>query len=269
MPDVAANGITIHYERTGGAKPVLVLLHGLTDDGHCWPRLVGALRDAYDIITPDARAHGQSQAPDSGYTYKIMAADVAGLVHALGVQPVALLGHSMGAMTAAVVAANHPDVVRCLVLEDPPWRETVPSPAQRAVAADGWLTMMRGMKRATIEQLISSATQRNPGIKQWDPVEFAPWWESKQRVSFNIIELLHTEPLPCQDIAGRIACPTLLLTADVSRVAAVTPQLAAQLTAMNPHITTVAINNAGHNIRRENFPAYLQAVSTFLAAHAA
>lgn len=269
MPEMTANGITIHYERTGGVRPALVLLHGLTDSGNCWPRLVSALRHAYDIITPDARAHGRSQAPDSGYTYDIMAADVAGLIRGLGLARAAVLGHSMGATTAALVAANHPDIVHCLVLEDPPWHESVPSPAQRAVAADGWQTMIRGMQRATPEQLISSAAQRNPGVKQWDPAELAPWLESKQRVSLNIIQLLHAAPLRYQDIVSRIGCPTLLLTADVSRGATVTPQLAAQIAAMNSHVTTVAISNAGHNVRRENFPAYAHAVSAFLATHAA
>jgi len=267
MPDIMANGITIHYERTGGNKAPLVLLHGLTDTGQCWPRLVSALRRDHDIITPDARAHGLSHAPESGYSYDIMAADTAGLIQALSLKKTALIGHSMGAMTAALVAASYPALVRCLVLEDPPWHDTVPSPEQRAVAADGWQTMIKGMQRATPEQLLASATQRNPGIKQWDAVELTPWREAKQQVSPHIIQLLRAAPLAYQDIVNRIVCPTLLLTADTERGAIVTPQLARQISAINKHVSVATISNAGHNIRRENFVDYHAAVSAFLAAH--
>ena len=45
MPEIVANGIRIYYERTGGDKPPVVLLHGITDSGRCWPRVVAALRD--------------------------------------------------------------------------------------------------------------------------------------------------------------------------------------------------------------------------------
>lgn len=53
--DVIANGIRIHYYRTGGDKPPLVLSHGATDNGLCWVRLTRALESEYDVIMPDAR----------------------------------------------------------------------------------------------------------------------------------------------------------------------------------------------------------------------
>ena len=56
--DVVANGIKIHYYRTGGDKPPVVLSHGATDDGLCWTRVTLALEAEYDVIMPDARGHG-------------------------------------------------------------------------------------------------------------------------------------------------------------------------------------------------------------------
>ncbi len=50
-----ANGINIHYLRTGGSKPPLVLLHGLTGSGACWSPLARALEGEYDVMMPDAR----------------------------------------------------------------------------------------------------------------------------------------------------------------------------------------------------------------------
>ena len=52
---VVANGIRIHYWRTGGAKPALVLAHGSSDDGLCWTNLAKELTDQYDVIMFDAR----------------------------------------------------------------------------------------------------------------------------------------------------------------------------------------------------------------------
>jgi N-formylmaleamate deformylase len=54
------NGIRIHYLRTGGAKPPVVLLHGLMGSGACWTSLARALEGEFDVVMPDARGHGGS-----------------------------------------------------------------------------------------------------------------------------------------------------------------------------------------------------------------
>jgi predicted alpha/beta-fold hydrolase len=74
-----ANGISIHYLRTGGAKPPVVLLHGLMGNGACWTPLARALEGEFDVVMPDARGHGGSSAPHHGYRYDDLASDVAGL----------------------------------------------------------------------------------------------------------------------------------------------------------------------------------------------
>jgi hypothetical protein len=50
------NGINIHYTRTGGSKPPVILLHGLTANGACWAALAHAIEGDYDVIMPAARA---------------------------------------------------------------------------------------------------------------------------------------------------------------------------------------------------------------------
>ncbi len=68
-----ANGISVHYLRTGGQKPPVVLLHGLMTNGACWAPVAQALAENYDVVMPDARGHGNSSAPDQGYDYDILA----------------------------------------------------------------------------------------------------------------------------------------------------------------------------------------------------
>ena len=114
-----ANGINIHYLRTGGSKPPLVLLHGLTGSGACWIPLARSLEGEYDVVMPDARGHGNSSTPVGGYRYEDHANDVVGLIHGLGLAAPVLLGHSMGGMIAAVVGSQLAAGIRGLILADP------------------------------------------------------------------------------------------------------------------------------------------------------
>lgn len=79
-----ANGINIHYLRTGGDKTPIVFLHRLMTNGACWTSLVRALEEDYDVIMPDARGHGNSSAPEQGYSYDNLASDVELLIEAIG-----------------------------------------------------------------------------------------------------------------------------------------------------------------------------------------
>src|SRR5262245_21756317 len=115
--DVVANGIKIHYHRTGGEKPPVVLCHGLTDNGLCWLRVAQVLEKDYDLIMPDSRGHGLSDVPETGYSVEDRAADLAGLIQALDLDKPALLGHSMGAETSAAVAAYYPGLISRALLE--------------------------------------------------------------------------------------------------------------------------------------------------------
>ena len=126
---VTANGIQIHYWRTGGDKPVMVMSHGVTDNGLCWTTLARALEADYDIIMYDARGHGLSDKPETGYGIDDHAADLVGLLEALELRAPILMGHSMGGAIVAVTAAQHPDLPRAVVLEDPVHMGPPPEPS--------------------------------------------------------------------------------------------------------------------------------------------
>ncbi len=124
--DVTANGIRLHYYRTGGDKPSVVLSHGYSDSGLCWLRLARDLEADYDVVMYDARGHGLSEAPDEGYTSMERADDLAGLIRALGLEKPAIMGHSMGASTTLYCAARYPGLMRAVVLEDGGIRSSEP-----------------------------------------------------------------------------------------------------------------------------------------------
>src|SRR5512134_1184173 len=117
---VMANGIRIHYWRTGGAgKPPLVLAHGSSDDGLCWTNLAKELTDRYDIIMFDARGHGLSDPPTPNDPEDVQVEDLSELIKALKLDKPILMGHSMGSASVAHFAAKYPDVPRAVILEDP------------------------------------------------------------------------------------------------------------------------------------------------------
>lgn len=92
----------------------VVLLHPLALSGGVWGSFADALPGP--VLTPDARGHGRSSWDGEPFTVEDMAADVASAIEAVG--PVDVVGMSMGASTALVLAASRPDLVRRLVLAD-------------------------------------------------------------------------------------------------------------------------------------------------------
>ena len=271
--DVIANGCKIHYYRTGGVKPPLVLSHGFTDSGLCWTRAAQILEADYDLIMPDARGHGLSDAPGAGYADTDRAADLAGLIQALELDRPALMGHSMGAATTATTAAQYPDLVSAAILEDPPWRNLDPAgPGERAglseedrkASGQAWRAEIVAHQSWTREQIVAFGQKRSPS---WDAIEFGPWADAKQRLNLRVFDSFAALRTPWREIVPRIQCPTCLVTADPEAGAIVSPQIAEQAAALNPLIQVVRLEGAGHNIRREQFVAFLQAVTAFLSAH--
>lgn len=261
---VTANDIRIYYHRTGGDKPPVVLAHGITDNGLCWTRLALALEADYDLIMFDARGHGLSDAPESGYGLEDHAADLAALVQALGLERPALIGHSMGAANVAVAVALYPDLARCAILEDPPWRDEPASVEERTAMAEEWRAQTIDRQSKTREEVIAEGRAQNP---TWADVEWGPWANAKLQVSPNVFDFITgTLPPSWQEVARRITCPLLLITGDPELGAIVTPQVAQEVLQIRPDAEVVHIAGAGHSVRREQFERYVEAVRAFLSA---
>jgi pimeloyl-ACP methyl ester carboxylesterase len=262
--DLEANGIRLHYTRTGGGGPPLVLAHGFSDDGLCWTPVARALEADYDVIMVDARGHGRSQAPERGYGHDDQASDLAGAIAALGLRRPVVLGHSMGAATALALAGTYPDVPGAILLEDPPmWWVAAPTggPADRE-----WQARMHdritGLKSKTREELIAAQRAETPS---WSEEELGPWADSKLRLSLNVLQRRSAPSLDWPALARGVTCPALLIVADPARGAIVTGEGAAALQALIPQLQVARIAGAGHSIRRDQFERYMQVVRAFLA----
>jgi pimeloyl-ACP methyl ester carboxylesterase len=121
MPTITVNGAELYYEEFGqgqaGRAPI-VLIHGATSTGQRdWHLAAPLLAREYRTIVLDCRGHGQSTNPDRSYRFCQLAADVAGLVRALGHERAHIIGHSNGGNVALVTLLEHPEVVQTAVLQ--------------------------------------------------------------------------------------------------------------------------------------------------------
>src|SRR4030088_1572400 len=116
---VQTNGTSL-YVRVGGKGPAVVLLHGFGDTGYMWAPLAAVLVKDHTVIVPDLRGMGLSTHPDSGYTKKNQAVDIAGVMDALKVQKADLVTHDIGNMVGYALAAQYPvRVTRWVVIDAP------------------------------------------------------------------------------------------------------------------------------------------------------
>jgi pimeloyl-ACP methyl ester carboxylesterase len=131
--EIPSNGTTIHV-RVGGIGPAVVLLHGYGDTGDMWIPLAAELVRDHTVVVPDLRGMGLSAIPASDFTKKTQAADVAGVLDALKIDKVDVVGHDIGNMVAFAFAASRPERTTRLVMMDAPppgigpWEEILKNP---------------------------------------------------------------------------------------------------------------------------------------------
>lgn len=117
---VPAGGPVIRCLLSGDpGAPVLVLLHGLGEGSASWDDVAPGFAERFGVVALDLRGHGASGWPGE-YSYELMRDDVVGVLDALGLGEVVLVGHSMGGAVAHLVTQTRPDRVAALVLEDAP-----------------------------------------------------------------------------------------------------------------------------------------------------
>jgi len=111
--------VMLNVESAGDeSAPPLLLMHGITSSRRSWEWFVPRLSDRYRVLSLDFRGHGGSgRAPDD-YQPRTYVTDAIAVLEQIG--PAILIGHSLGGVTAAALSQQRADLVRAMVLEDPP-----------------------------------------------------------------------------------------------------------------------------------------------------
>ncbi|MGW2414307.1 alpha/beta fold hydrolase [Streptomyces tubercidicus] len=205
--------------------PPAVLLHCLGEDGEDWRGVVGRLAGTHRVFALDQRGHGHSDWPGE-YGFAQWRDDVLGFLQALGLERVILIGHSLGALAALLVAAERPDRVDRLILEEvpPPLPADPPQEVPEQPA---------GPQSFDWQAEAAVVAERNAP----DPA----WW----------------------DAPAKVTAPTLIIGG--GEFSHIPQHHLAGLAERIPDARLVTVEGAGHLVHEERPGEFLAAVNSFLA----
>ena len=269
---VNANGIQIHYHRTGGDKPQIVMNHGAGDDGLCWTHVVKELEQDYDVILPDARGHGKSSSGKGNYSTKERVADLKGLIEALKLDRPIIGGHSMGADTSLNFAAEYPEMTRGVFLEDPP----IILPGEK-LGGDGEgmgdlediaPVMVKFFRTFKYMPGFIGIRMAKKAMPSYPDDEIYPWLNSKKRVNTDFIKggmaEMGLDPTSSFEAIGRIQAPILLFIGDKEKMSLMSVEAAQKAAEANSRLDIAHLEGASHDIRRTRFDGYMPALRSFV-----
>ncbi len=103
--------------------PVVLCIHGILEQGLAWQEVALPLAEkGYRVVAPDLLGHGRSDHLEIATSYNSLTflAQIDRVIQELTDQPLFLVGHSMGAMLAAMITSVRPDKIKGLMLVEPP-----------------------------------------------------------------------------------------------------------------------------------------------------
>ena len=258
--------VTLNFvEGSAGSAP-LVLVHGLSYRWQSWLPVMPTLALRWQLYALDLRGFGRSARAPGAYRAVDYAQDVVAFLRGVVGRPAAVVAHSLGAVVAVAVATDAPELVRALVLEEPPLgifgeesvrgrREYEAYRRQRDLA----------LGSPSLDEAVTQLGQLMPGA---DPVEIrsravALLQRDPETVTF-FLEDRAKEGLELDRRLGRIACPVLLLQGNAALGSALDDERAGRAAELLRDCTRVSIPNAGHFIHRAVPADFARLVADFL-----
>lgn len=262
--------------------PPLFLLHGVTRRWQDWLTVLPAFATRWGTTAVDLRGHGRSDRAPKPDDYRVAdyVADIAKLVKKHAESPAILVGHSLGAMVAAAVAAEIPKRVCGLVLEDPTYEMTgvrrdetsfpdlfrafaIAAGSDRDAATLAAELAAAPVRVAGRAEPVAMVTLRDPAslrfsaasLKRLDPAVLVPASDGRWLDGYDVTATL-----------AAVRCPTLIVQADFAAGGALPDDYAVELAGQVPDATLVRLPGVGHNAHAAAPEAFLKVVLPFLGA---
>jgi pimeloyl-ACP methyl ester carboxylesterase len=273
MQMVPTNGTSL-YVRVGGKGPAVVLLHGFGDTGDMWAPLAAVLVKDHTVIVPDLRAMGLSAHPDSGYTKKNQAVDIAGVMDALKVQQADLVTHDIGNMVGYALAAQYPTrITRWAVIDAPlpgigDWDNIIRSPLLWHFNFRGpdEERLVQGRERIYLDRFYDELSA-NPGrIDEATRRHYARLYARPHAMhdAFEQFGAFNQDAIDNKALlatGGKLSLPVLAIGAEKS----FGPAMADVMRFVASSVTVGIVPDSGHWIMEENPRATIKLVTEFLA----
>ncbi len=141
--------IDMAFDDVGSGEPAYVLIHGAFGSRAHYSEQISYFSRKHRVIAMDLRGHGETPAPDHGYSITQFADDVASLCESVGVTRANIVGHSMGGVIAVDLGARYPDLVRAAATLDSPsiipgWHESHADLYSDAMHGPNYLEVLQG-----------------------------------------------------------------------------------------------------------------------------
>ena len=268
-----AHGTDLHFVERGNGIPV-VLVHGTLGTLDSWQPQIDAFATRFRVIAYSRRYHPPNATQPDGqdYALSLHAEDLIAFIEALGLERAHLVGSSYGAYVALVVTLRRPDLVRSLVLAEPPilpWLGRTPEgdALRRAFEANVQAAARRAFARGDSVEAVRRYLDGESGRPgRFDALPVASR-QALMHLAFELSLELRAEPdiyvpaLACKPV-GQIRNPVLLVAGERSPewFHVITEELARCLSAEE----MVTVPGAGHSPNADNAPFYNAAVLRFL-----
>jgi pimeloyl-ACP methyl ester carboxylesterase len=270
---IETNGTSL-YVRVGGHGPVVVLLHGFGDTGDMWAPLAAVLVKDHTVIVPDLRGMGLSAHPDTGYTKKNQALDIAGVMDSLKVGKADLVTHDIGNMVGYALAAQYPARVSRWAVIDAPlpgigdWDNIIRSPVLWHFNFRGpdEERLVQGRERIYLDRFWNELSANPKLIDEATRKHYAALYARPHAIhdAFEQFGAFSQDAIDNQALltrGGKITMPVLAVGAEKS----FGPGMAVVLRFVATDVTGAVVPNSGHWIMEENPQATVKLVTEFLA----
>lgn len=275
----ASDGLAVNVLEWSHEGVAMLLLHGFGNDAHVWDDFAPRVAPYYRVLAMDHRGHGDSDRDAEGrYGYDALVADVEAVLEHLGIERLALVGHSMGGRTAIRFAARHPETMAGLVIVDAgpdlDWRGVLKIRDDAARAPDSFASvreyeghLAHALPMAppgVIARLARHALrQRSDGRFEHKLDPFFRRGVSRPSSPEELAAGTREEAEELWDALAKISCPTLLVRGAASDV--LSPETADRMVdEVLPNATLAVVPQAAHAVMVENPEGFNAAVCGFV-----
>ena len=258
MSMITLGDLSTYYEKHGQGAPLL-LIHGLGSSTEDWAPQVTALAGTFTVIAYDVRGHGRTAKPAGTYSVKQFANDAALLIAQLGLGPMHVMGLSMGGMIAFQLTADHPELVRSLVIVNSgpemvlrTWQE------KAAIMQRRLIVRMMGMRKMGEVLAVRLLPEPQHAALR---ATFAERWARNDKSAY-LRALAALVGWSVADKLPAITCPVLVVAADQDYTPVAWKQ---RYTSLMPHASLVVIPESRHMMPVERPELFHAALIPFLA----
>jgi pimeloyl-ACP methyl ester carboxylesterase len=259
--------VAINYVDSSATGPLLIMLHGMTATWQVFETTIPFLAVRWRVVAADLRGHGRSGRVADRYTLRDYVRDIGALHRHLSDEPAVVVGSSLGAMIAIGLAAEHPDAVRAVVLEDPPLGFASGAPGAMRPEHPQFIAIRdlvaAGHSAPELVGILTPQMQHQDGVmirtraanlSKLDPDVLTTYIEDRCYTGFDLGERLR-----------RVTCPALLLQGNPALGGALSDSEARWAASRMADCVHVSLPEAGHGIRGALPDCYRGLVTGFLA----